>query len=322
MKLKEYNIETKFNEENKFIIENFIVNKGITLIVASPKKGKTMLGLNIALCIHNGVEFLGNKTLKSNTVYYCNELSGKIVIERIKKMDLLCEKDFKLYEGIGQISFEELENMVKEKSEEGFKVFIIDTFSKIKYERVYNTNDYNDTYDLIDKYYKLIEKYGCTFIMMYHTKKDSSVKSISEKVIGSQALSGAVDTIISIDKASEKDTEFALDITSRQFESRTYQVKINPEKSIIELDVIEPVESLEPSIQKLVQAMPKLKEFEGTIVDICSKISLDIESPQQFGKTINRNKELLKKNGITISSKRGKNNNIYNLRYDANDVVY
>lgn len=32
--------------------------------------------------------------------------------------------------------------------------------------------------------------------------------------------------------------------------------------------------------------MPRLKEIEGTIVDICSEINLEIESPQQFGKTL------------------------------------
>ncbi|WP_198926603.1 hypothetical protein [Campylobacter pinnipediorum] len=53
------------------------------------------------------------------------------------------------------------------------------------------------------KYYSLVEKYGCTFIMMYYTKKDNSVNSVSKKVIGSQALSGSVDTIIAIDKNSD-----------------------------------------------------------------------------------------------------------------------
>lgn len=109
------------------------------------------------------------------------------------------------------------------------------------------------------KYYALIEKYGCTFIMMYHTKKDSSVKSVSEKVIGSQALSGSVDTIIAINKASEFDTEFNLDVTSRLFESKVYQVKIHPLKKILELDKVDPIEMLEPSIQRLVQVMPRSK---------------------------------------------------------------
>ena len=141
-------------------------------------------------------------------------------------------------------------------------------------------------------------------------------------MIGSQALSGSVDTIIAIDKASEFDKEFNLDVTSRLFESKVYQVKINPSKRILELDKVDPIELLEPSIQKLVQAMPKLREIEGTIVDICSKINLDIESPQQFGKTLNRNKDILRKNGISITMKRGKNNNNYQIKYNAEDVIY
>ena len=204
----------------------------------------------------------------------------------------------------------------------GYEVFVVDTFSKIKYDRKYNANDYNDTYEVMAKYYELIEKYGCIFIMMYHTKKDLSIKSVSEKVIGSQALSGSVDTIIAINKSSEFDTEFSLDVTSRLFESKVYQVKIHPSKKILELDKIDPIEMLEPSIQRLVHVMPKLKEIEGTIVDICSKINLEIESPQQFGKTLNRNKDILRKNGISISMKRGKNNNNYQVKYNSEDVIY
>ncbi len=320
--LKCYNINTKFDTSDKYIVENIIAKNSITLIVASPKKGKTMLGLNLGICINEGYSFLENNTVKTKVVYYCNELSGSLIQERIKNLDLRCSSDMKFYEGTSYITFDEFESIVKEDSQNGYKVFVVDTFSKIKYDRNYNANDYNDTYEVMSKYYSLIEKYNCTFIMMYHTKKDNSVKSVSEKVIGSQALSGSVDTIIAIDKASEFDTEFSLNITSRLFESKTYQVKIDERKKTIELDKIDPIESLEPSIQKLVQIMPKKKEIEGTIVDICSSINLEIESPQQFGKTLNRNKEILFKNGITVNIKRGKNNNIYKIKYNPSDVMY
>ena len=305
--LKAYTINTKFDASDKYIVDNIIASKSITLIVASPKKGKTALGLNLGICINEGIDFLENKVRKTNVVYYCNELSGRLIQERINKLDFPCPNTMKFYEGTSYVDFDEFEKIIKADIELGYKVFIVDTFSKIKYDRKYNANDYNDTYEVMAKYYELIEKYGCTFIMMYHTKKDSSVKSVSEKVIGSQALSGSVDTIIAIDKASEFDTD---------------QVKINPSKRILELDKVDPIELLEPSIQKLVQAMPKLKEIEGTIVDICSKINLDIESPQQFGKTLNRNKDILRKNGISITMKRGKNNNNYQIKYNAEDVIY
>lgn len=320
--MKAYTINTEFDASDKYIVDNIIARKSITLIVASPKKGKTALGLNLGICINEGIDFLENKVRKTNVVYYCNELSGKLIQERIKRLDIPCSNTMKFYEGISYVDFGEFERIIKSDVELGYEVFVVDTFSKIKYDRKYNANDYNDTYEVMAKYYELIEKYGCTFIMMYHTKKDSSIKSVSEKVIGSQALSGSVDTIIAINKSSEFDTEFSLDVTSRLFESKVYQVKIHPSKKILELDKIDPIEMLEPSIQRLVQVMPKLKEIDGTIVDICSKIKLEIESPQQFGKTLNRNKEVLRKNGISITMKRGKNNNNYQVKYNSEDVIY
>ncbi len=283
--MKAYTINTEFDTSDKYIVDNIIARKSITLIVASPKKGKTALGLNLGICINEGIDFLENNVKKTKVVYYCNELSGKLIQERIKRLDIPCSNTMKFYEGTSYVDFGEFERIIKSDVELGYEVFVVDTFSKIKYDRKYNANDYNDTYEVMAKHYELIEKYGCTFIMMYHTKKDSSIKSVSEKVIGSQALSGSVDTIIAINKSSEFDTEFSLDVTSRLFESRVYQVKIHPSKKILELDKIDPIEMLEPSIQRLVQLMPKLKEIEGTIVDICSKIKLEIESPQQFGKT-------------------------------------
>ena len=320
--MKAYTINTEFDASDKYIVDNIIARKSITLIVASPKKGKTALGLNLGICINEGIDFLENKVRKTNVFYYCNELSGKLIQERIKKLDIPCSNTMKFYEGTSYVDFDEFERIIKSDIELGYEVFVVDTFSKIKYDRKYNANDYNDTYEVMAKYYELIEKYGCTFIMMYHTKKDSSIKSVSEKVIGSQALSGSVDTIIAINKSSEFDTEFSLDVTSRLFESRVYQVKIHPVRKILELDKIDPIETLEPSIQKLVQMMPKLKMVEGTIVDICSKINLDVESPQQFGKTLSRNKCILKKNGISITMKRGKNNNNYQVKYNSEDVIY
>ena len=320
--MKAYTISTEFDASDKYIVDNIIARKSITLIVASPKKGKTALGLNLGICINEGIDFLENNVRKTKVVYYCNELSGRLIQERIKRLELPCSSTMKFYEGTGYVDFGEFERIIKSDVDLGYEVFVVDTFSKIKYDRKYNANDYNDTYEVMAKYYELIEKYGCTFIMMYHTKKDSSIKSVSEKVIGSQALSGSVDTIIAINKSSEFDTEFSLDVTSRLFESRVYQVKIHPSKKILELDKVDPIEMLEPSIQRLVQLMPKLKEIDGTIVDICSKIKLEIESPQQFGKTLSRNKDILKKNGISITMKRGKNNNNYQVKYDSEDVIY
>lgn len=62
--MKAYTINTEFEVSNKYIADNITVRKSITLIVASPKKGKTALGLNFGICINEGIDFLENKVNK------------------------------------------------------------------------------------------------------------------------------------------------------------------------------------------------------------------------------------------------------------------
>jgi hypothetical protein len=164
--LKAYTINTEFDASDKYIVDNIIARKSITLIVASPKKGKAALGLNLGICINEGIDFLENKVCKTKVVYYCNELSGKLIQERIKRLDIPCSNTMKFYEGTSYVDFGEFERIIKSDVDLGYEVFVVDTFSKIKYDRKYNANDYNDTYEVMAKYYELIEKYGCTFIMM------------------------------------------------------------------------------------------------------------------------------------------------------------
>ena len=73
--MKAYTIDTEFDASDKYIVDNIIARKSITLIVASPKKGKTALGLNLGICINEGIDFLENKVRKTKVVYYCNESS-------------------------------------------------------------------------------------------------------------------------------------------------------------------------------------------------------------------------------------------------------
>ena len=148
--MKAYTINTEFDASDKYIVDNIIARKSITLIVASPKKGKTALGLNLGICINEGIDFLENKVRKTNVVYYCNELSGKLIQERIKRLDIPCSKTMKFYEGTSYVDFGEFERIIKSDVDLGYEVFVVDTFSKIKYDRKYNANDYNDTYEVME----------------------------------------------------------------------------------------------------------------------------------------------------------------------------
>ncbi|CAD7287328.1 hypothetical protein LMG7974_00241 [Campylobacter majalis] len=106
-------INTEFDASDKYIVDNIIARKSITLIVASSKKGKTALGPNLGTCINEGIDFLENKVNKVKVVYYCNELSGRLIQERIRGLELPYSSTMKFYEGTSYVDFDEFEKIIK-----------------------------------------------------------------------------------------------------------------------------------------------------------------------------------------------------------------
>lgn len=111
--MKAYTIDTEFDASDKYIVDNIIARKSITLIVTSPKKDKIALGLNLGICINKGIDFLENKIRKTKFVYYCNELSGRLIQERIKRLEFPYSSTMKFYEGTSYVDFGEFKIIKK-----------------------------------------------------------------------------------------------------------------------------------------------------------------------------------------------------------------
>ena len=84
MKLK------KIIQKKDFIVDNFMKSSGIYCLVARPKVGKSLFGLQLAHSIANGTIFLGFKTNPSPVLYISTEMSSMQICERIgcSKLDV------------------------------------------------------------------------------------------------------------------------------------------------------------------------------------------------------------------------------------------
>jgi RecA-family ATPase len=78
-----------FSIERKYLIEGFLYQNSFNILAADTGTGKSFLALYTAFCVQNGLEFLGNKTIKGNCLYICNEDDPVIFLERIKKLNFL-----------------------------------------------------------------------------------------------------------------------------------------------------------------------------------------------------------------------------------------
>jgi len=70
------------------IIEGVLPRGGILQILAPPKKGKTLLALNLALAVLRGAPFLHWPTQRANVLYLTGEGGVQLVDERLMKMVL------------------------------------------------------------------------------------------------------------------------------------------------------------------------------------------------------------------------------------------
>ena len=62
--------------EPEWIVKDFISEHGVTLFFGEPKSSKTILATYLALCVANGIDFLG-QSVKQGRVLYIDEENGK-----------------------------------------------------------------------------------------------------------------------------------------------------------------------------------------------------------------------------------------------------
>lgn len=75
--------QARDEEEAKWLVEGLVARASLGLCGASPKTGKTWLGLQVALAVSTGTQFLGHfNTRRSRVLFWEAEDSAKLLAER------------------------------------------------------------------------------------------------------------------------------------------------------------------------------------------------------------------------------------------------
>ena len=182
-----------------FIVENLMKSNGLYCLVARPKVGKSLFGLQIANSIATGTTFLGLKTNPSPVLYISTEMDFMQLYSRIKMMNLqLNDKNFSYIE---QEPDKRKLNMMDLKLEfqtfayeKNGKFIVVDMFSGIDLNNGYNLNDYQDMGQyVLPQFREICKKYGFTILLIHHLNKNNSS-------LGSTAIDGSVDGIFTLKK--------------------------------------------------------------------------------------------------------------------------
>ena len=294
-----------------FIVDKLMKSRGVYCLVERPKVGKSLFALQLANSVANGQEFLGLKTITSPVLYISTEMNSTQILERIDKMGLqFTDKNFFLKEqevNERKLNLMDLQLDLQEFAYDyGGKLVIIDMLCGIRLDNGYDINSYQDIGQyVIPKFRELSNKYGFTILLIHHLNK-------SNTSLGSTAIDGSVDGMITLKKDNNIVNKIFLNYESRDFEGLDLILKRN-ENLLFEISELE-TEDLNVNLIIFLNYAIKQRDFEFTVSEITSKLNLNI-TPSQFGKILNANIDNLQKEGLYIEQQRKAKARVYIAQY-------
>ena len=185
-----------------------LVGEGATMLVGSPKVGKSWLVLLMAVNMANGEPFLGRETTRSKVLYLALEDSQRRLQSRLAALDtgqipanLFLRIDAPT---MGAGLEDMLDKWFKETGEPS--VVIIDTLQKVRGATRKSTNAYEEDYSVLGILKRIADKYKSCIILVHHTNKSKDTTDPYDRVSGSTGITGSADTTILITRDRDKDT--------------------------------------------------------------------------------------------------------------------
>ena len=302
----------KNNTKKDFIVENFMKPNGIYFLVARPKVGKSLLALQLANAIATGTSFLGFRTSPSPVLYISTEMNFSQILDRIDKMKLeFNDNNFRLKEQ--EVNERKLNLMDLQLDFQDFsrdlkgKFVIIDMFSGIDLNNGYDLNNYQDMGQyVIPKFRELCKTYNFTILLIHHLNKNN-------KSLGSTAIDGSVDGIITLKRDQNLKDKILMSYESRDYEGLDLVLKRNIDLTfeVSETDS----NDLNLNLIIFLNYAIKQKEFTFKTSDIVGDLKLPI-LPSVFGKLLRQNLDNLEKEGLHIESKRTGTERLYYAKYE------
>lgn len=189
----------------KWAIEGFLPT-GLTILAGSPKVGKSILALHIALAVATGGCALGKIFVEQGDVLYLAlEDNKRRIQERINGSDLDNDSDISRLDIVystprqheGGLAYIEYWLLTHQDA----RLVIIDTLQMFRKQLSGKGHMYSEDYDAISEIKKIADKYDVPFLVIHHLKKQKENEDWINEFSGSQGIAGAADTLFSLKRA-------------------------------------------------------------------------------------------------------------------------
>ena len=197
----------------EFLVDR-IMPKGVCLLGAPPKSGKSWMALDLAIQVASGGIFLGRRCKRAGVLYLSLEDSLYRLMERTKKLQQGEPVPDALHYAIYS------EKIVPEHQDEGLclqlemqldktpdiELVIIDTLQLVTPSKQRGDDAYSSAYTMLNTIRPFWQDRNIGFLLIHHTRK-KTINDVDpfETFLGSQALTGATDAMYIINQKKDYD---------------------------------------------------------------------------------------------------------------------
>ena len=298
-----------------FVIDTFL-SQGLHILAGSPKAGKSWLALWLAVTVAKGEEVWRMSVKQGTTLYLCLEDSQLRIQNRLFEITddapanvHFCTECSTLGCGLE----EQLENFVSEYPDT--VLIIIDTLQMVRssnYDCTY-ANDYRD----LSVLKKIADEHQTAILLIHHLRKEPS-DNVFNRISGTTAISGAVDSSFTLISSSHGSGRAKLFCIGRDIEYREISLERNSE-NVWEMiaDSHEQYEQRDSKIIFLLSALLKsTPNFIGTPTELSNRIDPAGTAgitPMKVARQILQSVDALRETGITATTRRSNGKRIIEL---------
>lgn len=225
-----------------YLIPGLLPKGESALLVASPKVGKTLLGINLAFAVATGEDyFLGEKTLTGRVLFVSVDESRQSTKAKLIKRGFR-KSDAENIRIITQFEVSQLEKLEAEIEDFHPTLVIIDSLKRITKGSTISENSAEFS-DVVYTISELCNRYGASSVLIHHSKKDNETIGV-DNVRGSSAIVGALGNVWIMNRVAKedpnnkkkfiydpKDTRRQLYCYSRDSEGKAFNLEFNPENN-------------------------------------------------------------------------------------------
>ncbi len=210
-------------------VEN-IIPQGYTVASAPFKFGKSWLALEMCLAVAEGADFLGQHTTKGSAVYFALEDCDQFAKERLNMVldgREAPEGFYYIYDDVptlddGLIGY--LNQLYK--TVPNLKMVVIDVLAKVEFQPMRGESAYRTDYRTGGALKKWADEHLVALISITHTTKMVHPNDVFMNTIGSSAVSGSADALITIAKEKRTSKDATLAVTGRRVREKYFKVHL------------------------------------------------------------------------------------------------